>query len=249
VGQFIGDDGTRMLNLQGIVEQLGVECQGRAWVIVTSQQQMDEVTTKFDKQDRDDFSKIQGRFNTMITMSSANADEVIQKRLLDKTPRAMETLTDVFNENEHNINNKIDFSDRIERMKFNDADSFVTNYPFVPYQFKLLKDVLRVVRKHGAEGKHMSDGERSMLATFQEATRRYEHDEVGKLVPFNAFFHGMQEFLSHDHQVVFAHARSDELLNPSDEAENINLQVLQVLFMVKYLDEFFRQQSQILQRC
>jgi hypothetical protein len=227
-----------MLNLQGIVEQLGVECQGRAWVIVTSQQQMDEVTTKFDKQDRDDFSKIQGRFNTMITMSSANADEVIQKRLLDKTPRAMETLTDVFNENEHNINNKIDFSDRIERMKFNDADSFVTNYPFVPYQFKLLKDVLRVVRKHGAEGKHMSDGERSMLATFQEATRRYEHDEVGKLVPFNAFFHGMQEFLSHDHQVVFAHARSDELLNPSDEAENINLQVLQVLFMVKYLDDF-----------
>ena len=238
VGQFIGDDGTRMLNLQGIVEQLGVECQGRAWVIVTSQQQMDEVTTRFDKQDRDDFSKIQGRFNTMITMSSANADEVIQKRLLDKTPRAMETLTDVFNENEHNINNKIDFSDRIERMKFNDADSFVTNYPFVPYQFKLLKDVLRVVRKHGAEGKHMSDGERSMLATFQEATRRYEHDEVGKLVPFNAFFHGMQEFLSHDHQVVFAHAKSDELLNPSDEAENINLQVLQVLFMVKYLDDF-----------
>ena len=89
VGQFIGEDDNKMLNLQTIVEQLGIQCHGRAWVVVTSQQQMDEVTGNFHKHERD-FSKIQGRFNTLISMSSANADEVIRKRLLDKKPLASE---------------------------------------------------------------------------------------------------------------------------------------------------------------
>ena len=57
VGQFIGEDDNKMLNLQTIVEQLGIQCHGRAWVVVTSQQQMDEVTGSFHKHERD-FSKI-----------------------------------------------------------------------------------------------------------------------------------------------------------------------------------------------
>lgn len=113
VGQFIGEDDNKMLNLQTIVEQLGIQCHGRAWVVVTSQQQMDEVTGNFHKHERD-FSKIQGRFNTLISMSSANADEVIRKRLLDKKPLAKEELDDLFTQNEYSINNKINFSDAIK---------------------------------------------------------------------------------------------------------------------------------------
>lgn len=237
VGQFIGDDDNRMLNLQTIVEQLGVQCQGRAWVVVTSQQQMDEVTGNFSKHERD-FSKIQGRFNTLITMSSANADEVIRKRLLAKTPLAKEELEDLFTQKEYSINNKINFSDAIKREKYESAQSFVDNYPFVPYQFGLLKDVLSAVRKKGANGSHMSDGERSMLATFQEATRRYENDNLGKLVPFSAFFIGMKEFLSHDHQVVFDKAIGDKYVNGDHGDYGFNIQVLAVLFMVRYVDNY-----------
>lgn len=238
VGQFIGDDGKRMLNLQSIVEELGVACQGRAWVVVTSQQQIDEVTSNFTHQSREDFSKIQGRFNTMISMSSANANEVIQKRLLDKKPEAVRQLTTLFEDNQYNINNKISFSDQIKRQKYDDLNTFVVNYPFIPYQFSLLKDVLVAVRKHGAEGKHMSDGERSMLSTFQAATRLNEDHELGALVPFAAFFRGMYEFLSHDHQVVFARAESDPLVCKSGDKNTLEMQVLQLLFMIKYLDNF-----------
>lgn len=238
VGQFIGDNGDRMLNLQTIVEQLQTQCNGRAWVVVTSQQQMDEVTANFTNQKREDLSKIQGRFNTMINMSSANANEVIQKRLLEKKAIAEEALTDIFEENKYGINNQISFSDQVSRRKFDSADDFVTNYPFVPYQFDLLKDVLGAVRKHGAEGKHMSDGERSMLATFQAATKKYEDEEIGVLVPFSAFFRGMYEFLSHDHQVVFAKAQGNEAVCPDGNQDSFTMQVLEILFMVKYLDSF-----------
>lgn len=238
VGQFIGDNNSRMLNLQTIVEQLGVQCQGRAWVVVTSQQQMDEVTSNFNKYERD-FSKIQGRFNTLINMSSANADEVIRKRLLTKKPLASDQLSDIYSQEQYSINNKINFSDAIKRQKFDNAQEFVENYPFIPYQFSLLKEVLTAVRQHGANGSHMSDGERSMLGTFQEATKRYENDKLGRLVPFSAFFIGMKEFLSHDHQVVFDRAQTDTYyVNKNNEDYCFNIQVLAVLFMVRYVDNY-----------
>ncbi|EGF34925.1 hypothetical protein AAULH_13406, partial [Lactobacillus helveticus MTCC 5463] len=137
-----------------------------------------------------------------INMSSANADEVIRKRLLTKKPLVSDQLADIYSQEQYSINNKINFSDAIKRQKFDNAQEFVENYPFIPYQFSLLKEVLTAVRQHGANGSHMSDGERSMLGTFQEATKRYENDELGRLVPFSAFFIGMKVFLSHDHQCI-----------------------------------------------
>ena len=43
VGQFIGTDTHLMLNLQTITEELGTICKGRAWVVVTSQEDIDAV--------------------------------------------------------------------------------------------------------------------------------------------------------------------------------------------------------------
>ena len=40
-GQFIGANSQLMLSLQTITEQLGTQCKGRAWVIVTSQEDID----------------------------------------------------------------------------------------------------------------------------------------------------------------------------------------------------------------
>lgn len=68
IGQYIGDDSKLMLNLQTVTEELGKECMGKAWVIVTSQQDIDSIT----KVKGNDFSKIQGRFDTSLSLSSAN---------------------------------------------------------------------------------------------------------------------------------------------------------------------------------
>jgi hypothetical protein len=55
VGQYIGDDGDLMINLQSIVEEFGSKCRGKVWVMVTSQEAIDSVV----KISGDDFSKIQ----------------------------------------------------------------------------------------------------------------------------------------------------------------------------------------------
>jgi len=88
VGQFIGSDTKLMLTLQTITENLGTICDGRAWIVVTSQADMEAVLGDLSSSKANDFSKIAGRFKTRLSLSSSNTDEVIQKRLLRKTPEA-----------------------------------------------------------------------------------------------------------------------------------------------------------------
>jgi len=56
VGQFIGNDSHLMLNLQTITEELGTICRRRAWVVVTSQEDMDTVLGDMSKAKKQDFS-------------------------------------------------------------------------------------------------------------------------------------------------------------------------------------------------
>lgn len=83
IGQYIGNNSQLMLNLQTLVEILGVRFQGRVWVIVTSQQDLGNILGEGEHR-KNDFSKIQDRFKTMLSLSSSNIDEVIKKRLLEK---------------------------------------------------------------------------------------------------------------------------------------------------------------------
>lgn len=94
IGQYIGDDSKLMLNLQTVTEDLGSACEGKAWVVVTSQQDIDSIT----KTKGSDFSKIQGRFDTRLSLSSANVDEVIRKRILEKTESGSQTLRPLYDE-------------------------------------------------------------------------------------------------------------------------------------------------------
>jgi hypothetical protein len=235
VGQFIGDSVQRMLNLQTIVEQLGTMTRGKAWVVVTSQQAIDKVT---DIASGQDFSKIQGRFKTRLSMSSANVDEVIRKRLLEKTDVAEKMLEDQYSANAAAINNSFDFDDDVKRPKYESPKDFAQNYPFVPYQFNLLQLVLTAIRENGSDGKHLSEGERSMLSLFQESAEAMMSESTETLAPFSRFFDGLDQFLDHTHHIVLVRAHDNPAVNPNKEKNPFALQLLKVLFMVKYVSNF-----------
>lgn len=111
IGQYIGEDSRLMLNLQTVTEDLGSACEGKAWVVVTSQQDIDSIT----KTKGNDFSKIQGRFDTRLSLSSANVDEVIRKRILEKTESGRQTLGLLYDDKDTIIKNLILFNDGIEK--------------------------------------------------------------------------------------------------------------------------------------
>lgn len=233
IGQYIADDSKLMLNLQTVTEDLGSACKGKAWVIVTSQQDIDSVT----KTKGNDFSKIQGRFDTRLSLSSANADEVIRKRILEKNETGAQSLRVLYEAKGTSIKNKIEFNDGIEKKLYSDADNFAAVYPFVPYQFNLSGSVLTAIRTYSSSGKHMADGERSLLALFKESAMSIKDNEIGALVPFNMFYEPIREFIDHSHSIVIKRAYDNEFINPDREENCFAVNVLKVLFMIKYVKE------------
>lgn len=237
VGQYIGEDSQMMLNLQTMREELGKECQGRAWVIVTSQQDVDSIMEMTARKGTD-FSKIQGRFDTRLSLSSANVDEVIKKRLLSKTETAEQTLRLLYDDKAVSIKNKIKFEKTPEMKLYDNRDVFAEIYPFIPYQFNLLGKVLNSIRTHGASGKHLSEGERSMLALFKKAAERLQNKDDGALVPFFMFYDALENFLDAVHSRVISQALDNKNINPSGDRDCFAVNVLKVLFLVKYVKEF-----------
>ena len=233
IGQYIGDDSKLMLNLQTVTEDLGTACQGKAWIIVTSQQDIDSIT----KTKGNDFSKIQGRFDTRLSLSSANVDEVIRERILKKTDAATETLSLYYETKETIIKNLILFNDGIEKKLYSGRENFAEIYPFIPYQFNLLGSVLTSIRTHGASGKHLAEGERSMLALFKESAVKLMDAEPGAIVPFHLFYDALEQFLDHSHKGVITHALDNEYLNPNHAETCFDVNVLKTLFMIKYVKE------------
>ena len=229
VGQYIADDTKLMLNLQTIVEELGIKCHGKAWVVVTSQQNIDDITKDIKGMD---FSKIQGRFKTRLSLSSSNVDEVIRRRILAKNEVSQQILEAEYSNIEPILKNIITFEKSKAEMKtYESARDFANIYPFVPYQFNRVQDVLTSIREHSASGKHMADGERSMLALFQESAIAIKDAEEGQLVPFNIFYNAIEQFIDHTHSQVINKARENSFLFDFD------VEVLKVLFMVKYVKE------------
>ena len=229
IGQYIADDSKLMVNLQTVAEDLGTACQGRVWIAVTSQQDIDSIT----KTMGDDFSKIQGRFNTRVSLTSADVAEVIRKRILYKKDQAAEVLRNLYSRYESVIMNIITFSEGTPHMPlYENADDFAEVYPFIPYQFKLLGDVLTSIRQYSSSGKHMADGERSMLALFKEAAQKYEDEREGILVPFNAFYSAVDDFIDHTHRIVITTASRNPRLDVFD------VELLKVLFMIKHVNTF-----------
>ncbi|GEQ61300.1 hypothetical protein VL4N_06960 [Vagococcus lutrae] len=230
IGQYIGDNRNLMLNLQTVVESLGATSLGKVWVLVTSQESIDDVI----KVKGDDFSRIQGRFDTRLSLSSTSADEVIKKRILDKKPAVTERLQAVYPEQGPILNNLISFRDTPGNYRgYNDGIEFAQDYPFVPYQFKLLQNIFEQVRKHGSSGKHLSEGERSLLSAYQEAAQQYGNEEEGVLIPLYAFYNTMSEFLNPTITRVINSATNNP--NLADDEFHVNL--LKVLFMIKYIEE------------
>ncbi|MFA9423827.1 MAG: BREX system P-loop protein BrxC, partial [Sedimentibacter sp.] len=233
IGQYIGDDSKLMLNLQTVTEDLGTACQGKVWIVVTSQQDIDSVT----KTKGNDFSKIQGRFDTRLSLSSANVDEVIKKRILDKNTTAEQTLRLLYEQKSTIIKNLIVFNDGVEKKLYADGNDFAAVYPFVPYQFNLLASVLTSIRTHGASGKHLSEGERSMLALFKESAVKLMNEQQGSMIPFNVFYDALHQFLDHSHKGVITRAIDNEYINPDHDEDCFNVNVLKTLFMIKYVKE------------
>jgi hypothetical protein len=116
-GQFIGQERSRLLNLQTVVESLATATDGRATVFITSQADLEGILGQVKFEQADDLSKIQGRFKTKLTLVSSDVQEVIQRRLLAKTPDEPEQLISIYEQEKENFTTLFRFGDGSIQLK------------------------------------------------------------------------------------------------------------------------------------
>ncbi|KOT97329.1 ATP-binding protein [Streptomyces sp. NRRL F-4711] len=233
VGQFIGSNTHLMLNLQTIAESLNTKCQGRAWVFVTSQEDMDKVVGDRTKQQGNDFSKIQARFRTRVKLTSADVEEVIRKRLLEKNEAGKSALAKIYAEQHANFKTLFDFVDGAKTYRnYTDEAHFTGTYPFVSYQFPLFQAAIEGISDHNVfEGRNSSVGERSMLGVVQQVAKDVGDVEVGRLATFDHMFAGIRASLKSAAQ------RSIDVAERNLDNE-LAVRLLKALFLVKYVEGF-----------
>lgn len=235
VGQYIGANSTLMLNLQSVVEDIGNRCRGQAWVIVTSQENIESSVTNIDS--TRGFSKIQGRFATRINLSSANTDEVIKRRLLDKTDSAINELKPMYEGEEQLIKGRLTFDHNTSQLRsgFRTVEEFIFLYPFIPYQVELLQNIFTKIRNQGEGGAHLAHGERSLLKAFQEAAQLNSKEEVSNLVTLAEFYPSIRDYL--ESSITSTIFRAEDNAKNNEGLQTEDIAVLKVLYLIKGIDE------------
>ncbi|TVR34676.1 MAG: BREX system P-loop protein BrxC [Spirochaetaceae bacterium] len=232
VGQFVGNSRRRMLNLQTVAETLATVCDNRAWVFVTSQEDLDSVIGDAALQQRNDFSRITARFYFRIALTSANVEEVIQKRLLDKTDEGRKQLEQFFTSERESLRTLFRFGGGGKDIQFKSAEHFAASYPFIAYQYDLLQKALRGLSDHNAfTGRHVSRGERSMLEVFQHVGKELAETPLFRFASFDRMFDGIRNTLKSG---LIAQINTAE----NELGEGAALRVLKTLLMVKYVQDF-----------
>lgn len=237
-GQYIAKDSNLMTNLQSVAEELATVCDGASWVIVTSQENMEDTIGQMTDKSANDFSKIQARFKIKMQLTSKDAKEVIKQRLLAKHRDAVPALDEMYEKYRDDFPVLFDFADGSKRyVNYRDEDDFVDTYPFVPYQFDLFITAMRGLSDHNAfTGRHHSTGARSMLGVFQEVGVKLNHGdgstEGQDLATFDSMFEGLRNSLKSEVYGAISIAEANLADMP------MAIRVLKALLLVKYCKDF-----------
>lgn len=237
VGQFIAQNANLMVNLQTIAEELASTCGGNSWVVVTSQEDMENVVGQMKAVSANDFSKIQARFHVKMTLTSSDAKEVIRDRLLAKKLEDKVVFEGLYERYREDFGVLFDFADGAKEYKcYQSVGEFCGIYPFVPYQFEVFMSAMRGLSDHNCfTGRHNSTGARSMLGVFQMVAEHICDEgattEQGTLAAFDMMFEGLRNDLKSE--VYAAISTAEDQLD-----DEYAVRLLKALLLVKYVDDF-----------
>jgi len=146
VGQFIEGTNRLILNLQGFAENLKNIGQGQAWIIATAQQTLPMAGSLF---------KLKDRYPDplRIDIESTDIREITYRRLLKKSPEAIQLLKKLFSDHSGAITAATQLKNTKHIQTHLDADEFSRLYPFLPQHFNILMELLRsLARSTGGIG-------------------------------------------------------------------------------------------------
>jgi hypothetical protein len=166
VGQFVARDVQKMLDLQGVVQNLGRLGRGKLWVVVTSQEKLSELVGGLDDK-RVELARLMDRFPLQVHLEPSDISEVTSKRVLAKNAAAETTLRELFTQHRGRLTDNTRLTADIKLPELS-TESFVDLYPLLPYQIDLIINVVSGLRTAGGTSKHVGGANRTIIKLAQQ---------------------------------------------------------------------------------
>lgn len=230
--QYIDGRKNVLLQLQQLSATLETKCGDKVWIICTAQQGLEEVLDEchVDKKS-DEFGNIIDRFPVRVSLEEVNSTYITQKRFLEKDGNGTIILNDLYTSKRTDIEGQ--FKLPVGYNSFDDKDSFEINYPFVPYQFELIKKVLRAFRSLEYVEKTVKDSERSILRIAYNAANTTRGYDIGSIIPFDLFLPSLG-VLAHNGKVAIS---TPKIIAGQYTDPGFAMRVVHALFMLCHMKE------------
>src|SRR5215831_8432345 len=166
VGQFVARDVQKMLDLQAVVQSLGVKGRGKHWVVVTSQEKLGELVSGLDDK-KIELARLMDRFPLQVHLEPSDISEVTSRRVLSKNAPAQKALGELFDLHRGRVSEHTRLTADI-RLPELTRDGFVDLYPLLPYQIDLVIKVVSGLRTQGGASKHVGGANRTIIKLAQQ---------------------------------------------------------------------------------
>ncbi len=166
VGQFVARDIQKMLDLQAIVQNLGIKGRGKHWVVVTSQEKLGELVSGLDSVTIE-LARLMDRFPLQVHLEPSDISEVTSRRVLSKNAAAEASLGKLFDEHRGRLAEHTRLTADIKLPELT-RESFVNLYPLLPYQIDLIIQVVSGLRTQGGASKHVGGANRTIIKLAQQ---------------------------------------------------------------------------------
>jgi hypothetical protein len=166
VGQFVARDVQKMLDLQAIVQNLGVRGRGRHWIVVTSQEKLGELVSGLDDK-KIELARLMDRFPLQVHLEPSDISEVTSRRVLSKNGPAQASLGKLFDDHRGRLSDHTRLTADI-RLPELTRESFIDLYPLLPYQIDLIIQVVSGLRTQGGASRHVGGANRTIIKLAQQ---------------------------------------------------------------------------------
>jgi len=175
VGQHVARSGDKIEDLRATVEEFGKvgksllkagKIPAPCWIIVTSQEKLDEVVAAIDSK-RVELAKLQDRFHHRVDLAPSDIREVATKRVLAKKEEALPILRKLYRENQGALNTALRL-ERTSRRTDIGEDEFVQFYPYPPHYIDISIHIMSGIRLQPGAPRHYGGSNRTIIKQAYE---------------------------------------------------------------------------------
>lgn len=237
VSQYIHQDESRMLALQSLVTELGQRLRGRAWILATGQQKLEETSAS------ENLGKLKDRFPPALRvhLDPANIRDVVHKRLLAKAPDRLPALRELFARHRPDLKLYAYGCEQITE------EDFLEVYPLLPGHIDLLMQITSNLRTRSSRVQGDDHAIRGLLQLLGELfrTQGLAEREVGALVTLDAIFEVQQSALDADVQTTLARI----FAHPDLGADPLAVRAAKAVALLEVIQEQLPTTAELVAKC